>query len=346
VIFNDFNTGGALSSAIQNGSSSAVKAMIYSIFLPWKWFGLWQTDSVCCNDKLIAQVGQLNVTVDLKPLGGYRGPVGTVTVSHQIDPLFIDWDEKTLIDLAKLQRKILRIQEEAQISNTLIFGRQERSFYLSFIPYPKCHWIEKIQGLIHGIFGSPTLTEQEATTIAKFYQSKFQKEEEEIPFSDGKRRSGRSDAFCRLAVIEAQKIAEIEFDRERYYLLHDKQPKGASINDPHLLILPAGDSGHCDGSQVSQDRRLHMLKIAQQVMRFLRATGYPTLLFLERNGEKLQSVQHKHINILGIQKFPKDFVDKVWVLMRLTFPFASTYSALKGRIQEYQQSFAMEKRDQ
>ena len=114
-------------------------------------------------------------------------------------------------------------------------------------------------------------------------------------------------------MIESQRIVDLSFGDERYHLLHDKNPKGATKEDPHFLIVPEGDSGHCDGSQASLQKRLDMLKTAQKAMQFLQDEGFATLLYLERNGPHLQGVKHKHTHVQGIKAFPEGFFAKLIV---------------------------------
>ena len=315
---------------------------------------LWRKEAEFPAEKIIFELDELEVKVDLNPIGGYRGKIGTLSINHKDHKIFTNWSDKNLQTLAKLERMILYIREQEHVSNTLIFGRQDllEEFKLSFVAYPKCNWIEKIQGLIHVIFGSPVLTEKEADEIAQFYQDKFD-ETLDIPVEEGKSREGKPDAFCRDSVIEEQKIKDLAlsdiphlgesgdddyhafFIVSGYHLLHDNRPKGASSTDPHFLIVPKGDSGHCDGSQVSQDKRYHMLRIAQQAMLVFVKEKYSTFLFLERNGEELQGVQHKHCHVIGIQDFPVSFLDKLRVLMRQVY--TPILSNLKDRIPHYQE---------
>lgn len=297
---------------------------------------LWGKETEPLTEKVVHQLGHLEVKVDLNPIGGYRGKVGTLTIHHIDHKVFTDWSEDDLQNLAKLERMILHIGEQAQVSNYLIFGRQEadKEFKLSLVAYPRCNWIEKIQGFIHVIFGAPSLKEKEAEEIAAFYRDQFQ-EDSDIPSFEGEHREGKADAFCRSSVIEGQKIADLSLDDQNYYLLHDKWPKGRSTQDPHFLIVPEGDSGHCDGSKFSEEKRMHMLKIAQKTMQILLQEGYSTLLFLERNGEKLQGVQHKHCHTIGIQSFPQTFFQKVKAMVHQLYTPA--LSDLQGRIRHYQQ---------
>jgi len=298
---------------------------------------IWGEQSAeSAEEKIVYQLDDLEVKVDLNPIGGYRGKVGTLIISHVKHKVFTQWKEDDLKALAQLEQKILFIQEKAQIENALIFGRQDGddNFKLSIVPYPKCDWIEKIQGFIHVIFGCPSLNENEVKAIADFYIEQFA-EEGDISESAGEKREGKPDAFCRDAVIEEQRIAELSFDDETYYLLHDKWPKGRTVLDPHLLIIPTGDSGHCDGSQVSQDKRFHMLQTAQKVMRILLdEEHFSTLLFREFNGEKLQSVLHKHFHVIGVEHFPDTFLEKILAMMRQLY--ATALPDLKGRIEHYQ----------
>lgn len=298
---------------------------------------IWGTEACASTEKVVYGLGQLEVVVDLNPIGGYRGKVGSLAIHHVEHKVFTDWDEEDLLNLAKLERMVLFVQEQANVRNSLIFGRQdgEKEFNLKLVPYPKCNWIEKIQGLLHVIFGTPSLSEKQAEEIALFYQDQLD-EEAEIPFTLDAQRDGKPDAFCRDDVINDQRIKDISFESNRYHLLHDKWPKGASADDPHFLIVAEGDSGHCDGSKVDEEKRFEMLKIAQKAMQILlQEQKYSTFLFLERNGEHLQGVQHKHDHVIGIQHFPATFLEKMKALLRQIF--APALSHLENRIQHYQQ---------
>lgn len=298
---------------------------------------LWKSEVEVPAEQIVYQLDQLEVKVELNPIGGYRGKVGSVTIHHVDKKGFNDWNDDDLQALANLERKILLIQEQAQISNTLIIGRQEglEDFKLSFVAYPKCNWIEKIQGFLHVIFGTSILKESEVEEIAQYYRSRFA---EEFEFDEDvmEKGEGKPDAFCRPAVIEAQNIHEFSIDDETYNLLHDKWPKGAAAQDPHFLIVPKDESGHCDGSHVSQEKRFHMLKIARKLMQILlQENKFSTFLFIERNGKELQGVQHKHAHVIGIEHFPTSFLDKIKTLFRQVF--APVLSNLADRIHHYQQ---------
>lgn len=311
----------------------------------WKsWFGfpaLGKEIPEPVEGRSVYKLKELEVKVDLHPIGGYRGKAGILTIDHVQHKVFTDWNAEDLETLAQLTQLILKIHEEAQVHNTLIFARQDQGndkeqFKLSLIPYPKCHWIEKIQGFIHIIFGSPSLTKVQAQEIAEFYQTKFL-QKRMIPEADGEHREGKPDPFCRPEVIENQKIIDLKFGKQHYHLLHDNRPRGNHIQDPHFLVIPAGDQGHCDGSQVLSTNRLNMLKIVQKSMQIFRDEGYSTSLYLERNGSQLQGIQHKSNHILGIREFPKSFFAKFKALILQIYIPVLSQQDLKERIQHYQQ---------
>jgi diadenosine tetraphosphate (Ap4A) HIT family hydrolase len=298
---------------------------------------IWEIEVEPATEKLVYTQGNLEVKVDLNPIGGYRSRIGSLTINHVDHKVFTDWNEDDLEVLSKFTQMILHIQEEAGVTNTLILGRQdeEKEFKLSFVTYPKCNWIEKIQGLLHVIFGSPALKEQEAQAIADFYKDKFV-DEEIVSTDQPDVRQGNPDAFCRDSVIDAQSIVDISFDNNRYHVLHDKWPKGASAEDPHFLIVPEGESGHYEGSQFSAEKRFQMLKIAQKTMQvLLQEQKYSTFLFLERNGKDLQGVKHQHDHVIGIQHFPETLLQKISTLLRQLYTPALSH--LETRIQHYKQ---------
>jgi diadenosine tetraphosphate (Ap4A) HIT family hydrolase len=285
----------------------------------------------------IYQLNQFEVKVDVNPIGGYRGKIGALSICHIDKKVMTDWNLNDLQDVAKLMQTILKIQENNNVHNTLIFARQDKNceFKLSLVPYPKCNWFEKIQGLIHVIFGCPTLKEHHLKVISQFYETQFA-QKVEIPYVKSKPLDGKPDAFCKPNVIESQKIADLTSSVDSYYLLYDKRPKGASKDDPHFLMVPKGEGGHCDGSEVPEDKRFDMLLTVQKAMNIFLEEGFSTLLYLERNGSQLQGVKHKHSHVQGIKEFPKSFFAKLMVLIRQIFPSALSEQDLKNRIQHYQ----------
>jgi hypothetical protein len=219
------------------------------------------------QSNVLYEYEQLQVKVDLNPIGGYRGKVGTLTISRKDHEIFTRWEDQDLQSLANITQTILKIQENANVHNTLIFAREDRdgNFKLSFVPYPKCNWIEKIQGLVHVIFGGPSLKRKQVEEITNFYQAAFNSfDNQSIIESKGEHRQGQPDAFCRSEVIEKQRVKQLSFgDNNTYDVLYDNRPRGVTAKDPHLLIVPQSDNGHCDGSQVSKEKRFHMLKIIE-----------------------------------------------------------------------------------
>jgi hypothetical protein len=299
----------------------------------------WEKKPSNHEERVVYRLDLLEVKVDLNPIGGFRGKIGTLTIGHVKHLVFTEWSERDLQNLAKLTQLILKIQEEAHVNNTLIFARQDlfnENFKLSLIPYPKCNWIEKIQGLVHVIFGTSSLNEKQVEEIAQFYQGQFSQKFEIIE-SKGEERKGAPDPFCKKTVVEKQKIVDLTIDNQRFYLLHDHRPKGAEKNDPHFLIVPQGDQGHCDGSKVPISLRLSMLKCVQAAMRIYKNEKlYKTLLYLERNGEQLQGVNHKHSHVQAIREFPESLYAKFRVIMRQFFSPTLSQHNLESRIRHYQ----------
>lgn len=294
----------------------------------------------------------LQIFVDASPIGGFRGNAGTIQLQHREGKAFQDWTPQNIESLAEIYNKILNIHENQGITNTLVFGKQEKGqFSLNFVPYPRCNLIEKYQGTLHTIFGSPFLTDNQINAIKQFYEQRFVSSTETIsPTKKKEKHKPRQkvDPFCRLEVINKQKIVDYknyESTERNYTVLYDNTPKGASKSDPHFLIVPEKEAGHIDGSSVPIEQRRHMLEIAQKVMRSLPDFG--TILYLERNGSKLRGVQHQHINIIGIQSFPKTVLEKIVALIRQLFllwlPFLGQLSPsqLQQGIKKYQSTLQL-----
>ncbi len=293
----------------------------------------------------------LQVFVNSSPIGGFRGKAGTIEIRHREGgKKFQKWSSENLESLARLYHQILTIHERQRIINTLVFGKEENGqFSMSFVPYPRCDFIEKYQGTFHTLFGPPSLTNQQMEEIKIFYEECFS----DSSFSDPHpsptkkkreepKKEKRIDPFCKEEVIKKQEILTYPAWNEeyRYTVLFDHIPKGATRNDPHFLVVPQGNRGHVDGSLVPLNQRKDMLEIAQKVMRSLPPL-FETLLYLERNGAQLRGVQHRHIHVIGIQSFPKTLLQKIVALVRqlflLWFPFLMTLSSreLQERIDCY-----------
>jgi len=297
--------------------------------------------------------GNLNLVVSRTPLGGYRGEIGTLSVNYHSGLPFTSWDKEDLKNLAQLTQKVLRIHENHQIHNTLIYGKQNSNgFTVEFVPYPKCDWKEKIQGAFHAVFGGASLSDNELDAITAFYQSQNDfseaeetESEEGEDFSELKPLVDKPDPFCRPEVINRQQVESRETLRGNYDILCDNCPKGASQSDPHILIVPEGATGHIDGSEVSIEMRTEMLQMVQQAMQVFLEEGYTTLLYLERNGEKLQGVKHKHSHAIGIEKFPETFCAKLMSFFRLAWPAKLSETDLKDRVQHYKLKLEASKED-
>ncbi|PJD94472.1 MAG: hypothetical protein CK425_11525 [Parachlamydia sp.] len=306
----------------------------------------------------IYEYGNLNLVVNPKPFGGFRGEIGTLGVIYGENALpFTSWEKNDLKALATLTQKILSIHEMNHVCNTLIYGRQNAGgFILEFVPYPKCDWREKVQGAFHAVFGSPRLQESDIDAITLFYQEYFKSGEEEqkelgededdaLQFLLKNPPAGKPDPFCRAEVIDRQRITSKETRHGKYDILHDNRPKGAVKSDPHILIVPEDDAGHVDGAQVSVEMRVDMLSMVQEAMQAFLNEGYTTLLYIERNGAELQGVKHKHSHAVGIKHFPESFWEKTKSLFRLAWPGALSDTDLENRIKHYRTKLGHIKED-
>lgn len=284
--------------------------------------------------KTVYQQHHLEVKVDDTPIGGYRGQVGTLTINHDEHKIYTEWEQKDLKTLAELIQKILTIQEASGIFNTLIFAKQEnQEFKLSIVPYPACNLQEKIQGLLHVIFGTYPLFDNQIQEIQDFYEGKFKQENQEY---SSQTNSSSSDVFCKQQVIQEQRIKHISFEDRHYDILQDRSPRVVQEGDAHFLIVPQGSSGHQDGSQVSIQQRTDLLILIQQTMNNFVEKQFKTLIFLERNGPQLRSVPHKHEHLHGVQEFPKTFWGKVKLLWNQIMVTKLTSDELSERIATYQ----------
>lgn len=287
--------------------------------------------------------GNLTLYVEKSPIGGFRGQVGTLRIEHKEKSVFTEWETKDLADLALINEKVLFIHEKSHVSNTLIFGKQQQeAFSIQLVPYPKCNIFEKVQGAYHVVFGSPTLKDDQIEQIKKFYSSEqFERSKDDV-VDEGEPSEKEplkgikvSDPFCRQNVLDGQRIAQVIYDDRKYDILHDNRPKGAVKSDPHILIIPEGDTGHVDGSSVPQEQRLDMLKEVQKAMKIFAEKGCKTLLYIERNGAKLQGVHHKHSHATGIKQFPETFYEKCVAFIRLAWAGRLSETEMKNRIEEY-----------
>lgn len=291
---------------------------------------LSQTNS---QELVVYRSGNLLVEVDKDPIGGYRGKAGALKIEHIEHKFLTKWNADDLNRLAEVIQKILGIYNQANIQNVLIFAKQEEhQFKFCLIPYPKCNWIEKIEGLVHVIFGGKALSLKQKSEIASFYQCKFLSEtpSKDVPCA----RSGR-DVFCNPSLIQRQLIANISMENKTYHLLYHNRPKGRTSEDPHLLVIPKGEEGHCHKANQLTKQRFHMLLIIQKALDVLLKEGNKTVLYLERNGGKLQGVLHKHAHAIGIRSFPQTFFEKIKALLRLLWPASLPAHVLKERVHHY-----------
>lgn len=295
------------------------------------------------EQSFVHRSGHLEVRVDLTPIGGYCR-VGALIINHVEHKVFTDWNSEELKTLSELIETILLIREKAGIENSLILGRQDQTEYfkLTLIPYPKCNWIEKIQGFFHFIFGSPSLYPHQIKKIAEFYRIKFKGLASDIKPEERKSEklkcSTSQDAFCRDSVIQKQRIIDVVLENRTYHILHDYRSRG-NAQDAHLLIIPKGPEGHFDGSSVPYHTRFELLSIVQKTMQIFLSLKFSTLLYLERHGKNLRSVPHQHSHVLGILNFPNHFLTKLKTLIQQLNPFVLSQQALQQRIQNYQSLF-------
>lgn len=286
------------------------------------------------SHQILAKDHNLIVRVDPQPIGGYRGQVGALVIEHQDQAKFTDWTASDLDSLAILNNRILSIREKANIDNNLFFAKQDSNgFKLSLIPYPTCSWIEKIQGLIHTIFGAPKLSKNQVETIHQFYSDKFSNKE---AIEEEKKISNPQDVFCNPSIISKQIITNVPCNNGLSFdFLHDNRPKGASLADPHFLMVPQGKMGHTDGSSVPRYLRFKALEVMKEAAVHL-CKEFSTILFIERNGAKLQGVHHKNFHLIGIKEFPNTFFSKVLALFRQLFPPRLSDGQLQAQIKKYQ----------
>lgn len=248
----------------------------------------------------------LTVEVATSPIGGYRGPTGTVTITPVTSKRLSQWSDSELEKLAKEIQTTMKVFEQANISNFLVFGEDTREgFKLSLIPYPTCGLDEKMQVPVHLLFGSPSLSEQQMKEISTCHKQ-ARKQLLDSPNPPKQEPNRENDPFFRDEVIKRQWIKTYEEPSSKIDLLYDYKP----LTHDHLLIVPSKEEGHCDGSQVSLEKRVHMLKVARRVTEVLEKQGNEKILFIERNG-KLASVPHKHAHVIGIKKIPKTICEKI-----------------------------------
>ncbi len=285
--------------------------------------------------EIVYQQNNLEVKVEETPIGGYRGQVGTLTIGHVKHKVYTEWEQEDLKILAQLIQKILNIHEASGIFNTLIFARQDnQEFKLSLVPYPACNIKEKIQGLLHVIFGAYPLLDEQVTEISDFYRKAFTQSRD--PGNSSQTSSSFNDVFCKPQIIQEQRIKHITFESRHYDILQDRSPRIVQEGDAHFLIVPEGSNGHQEGSQVSIEQRTDLLVLIQKAMNNFVKQGFETLIFLERNGPQLRSVPHKHEHVHGVQEFPKTFLGKIKFLWNQIIVKKLTPDELSERIATYQ----------
>lgn len=307
--------------------------IIQVLFIMWNL--IWNTSTPFTGNTVLWEQGSLQVKVDVTPIGGFRGAAGAVMIAHCQGKVFTAFTSTELQELANVIGIVQNIYARNNIYNVLTFARQEKGkLYLCLIPYPRCNWIEKLQGLYHVIFGGKVLSKTEVKEIKTFFKKAFLDsspcETRALPEPYG------NDPFCNSALIESQKITDITIDKSLYHLLHDNRPKGVSITDPHLLIIPSKKAGHIYSPGETQIQRFQMLLIAQVAMRiFLEQEKYPILLYLKRDGKELQGVQHCHSHVQGIRDYPINFFDLVYAFWRQLFPSALSIQEIEAKTSHY-----------
>lgn len=283
------------------------------------------------------QTEHLTISTDTHPIGGFRGKEGTLQIEHKDRKHFTEWDPNELKELSHIIQKTISIYQQANIHNILIFAKQDGSqTKFNLIPYPRCNWLEKIQGSIHAIFGGLALSHIEQQQVSSFFSEKFANAEDSLPQELQKPQQIKPDVFCNPSIIQKQLITDISLDGKIYHLMHDITPKGRILHDPHLLIVPDEHEGHLQNSDELAHQRLQLLTIAQRATQILLNEGSETVLLIERIGSKLQGVQHTHVHAIGIDEFPKTFVEKCKALFRLTLPSKLSSEQLQDRIFHYQ----------
>jgi hypothetical protein len=166
-------------------------------------------ESALLRSDVLLHEGNFQVKVDLQPIGGYRGPVGALTLSHKLGASFTTWTLDDIEILSSLVNKVLRVIANRAIPNVLIYGKQdEESFAFHIVPYPKCNLWGKIKGAIDFVSGANRLKNSELIKIERFYQPLVVKECEMPTLVE---RRARSDVFCRDEVICKQRVAQQVF---------------------------------------------------------------------------------------------------------------------------------------
>jgi hypothetical protein len=307
---------------------------------------------------IIDQQDGLVVEVDPTPIGGYRSSFGALTIRAEDNTPFSLWSKERIKRCALFEQKILKILEAAGISNTLIYlteelieefqsGLPSRS-KLSLIPYPKCNRWEKVQGAWHVIFGAGSLTQEQVNTIAKQYQEQWEKSglgrvdtQKNRPQSDSFEQSQKTDPFCNPEILKKQRIIEKTLYETPFSILCDRRPMG----DSHQLIVPTPTKKkqlgevHQDGSLVSSHLREEAMMLTQKtIAQLLRNSAFWATMIVERNGKKLKSVPHFHVNVHGLLQPLEGCWQKIQLLMGMAWRPALSDQQLKKEIEKHQQT--------
>lgn len=307
------------------------------------------SDDFNLNSNIICSYNNFKILISDKPLGGYESEVGTITIegtTRKFQELTCD----DCVDLAIITNTVLKIFEENNIQNSLIFGRHtlknEGHPIFSIVPYKSCGLWRKIQVGLQVIFGYPQLKENQMIETLNFYrgQSSTEKlslenriQEQKEQFEKGLYStsqytsiSPKADVFCNADILNKQRVTSYSLDDYSVLeILVDNLPKVPDpIHDIHLLSLFSGYKGHVDGSFVPivQRARLFFLNasIANRILsknhdEDTNQSKFKEMILLERNGKKLRGVDHQHFHLEFIQKFPKTLIEKIRICVVLPF---------------------------
>lgn len=268
-------------------------------------------------------------------IGGLESRLGQVVFSHKGGLSFVNFDRQNIRELNEGIQKVLNFFKRYSIKNALILGREEpgKPFKLRVIPYVHCTIFEKLQKLGHIVFGPTLQLEANARNMfcLNYQNSDFAPHEDMSRYEiqeDSKRNEeefykdhmdfnfSHSDAFCNSNIIKNQLIDNKKLNNNNYHVLHDYRPLG----EPHLLIVPEGVIGHQDCFMHSAVQREEMLILAQEQMQRIRAKDEEsTLLYVERCGKDLRSVDHMHGHVIGIPA-QQGFFSKIVSSIKMIWP--------------------------
>lgn len=266
--------------------------------------------------------------------------MGTLTFQHH-SKSFSELDESDCEELAEVSRRILQYFElNCGIHNTLIYSRESFGSFgapkslctVHFIPYPNCNNREKLKVALDIIFGSSALSERKQTEICNAFHA-FQaldSPQEQQDFQPSV-NSG-NDPFCNDEILDRQRIAD--FEDSNCDILQDNRPK---VDGEHVLIVPKRERGHVDHSRsVPTQTRAGVFTLASRIMKvFANSPGkFDSLIYLERNGQKLRGVQHMHGHVKATQ-WPQTLGEKIRALFRLAWSPELSATEMKNRIERF-----------